>query len=634
MRTRIAAKSAAALVLFAGLLLLASAWADTIHFEDGRKLEGTIIKETPDTVTIKTKYGTQIVDKMEILNIEKGQSERQEYETRKEEIEDEDNAEARYQLGLWCKKNGLEKEADEEFEKAIQLDSEHKGARSELGYQKHEGQWLTEDEVKENQGFRKWQGQWVSAEDYDKRVKDKLQRQKEKESKEAAKMAEEVRKATEAAAKEYEGVPWDNRHRIATKHFSIECNSTKKIADKYAWLMERLYEKYSKVFAAFQPADRKCNIFIHRSHQEFMQIRRKPAGVGGFYMPGQYQLVGFHGAFGATSNTATVLAHEGTHLFQDLIGMFGRPVRSPIWLIEGLAVLMEAAEVNWKSGKISIKGVSRDRLVQLQAELSGKRGTAMTLQQVMSTAQRAFTGRHYAYAGMFTYWMLQGSKNKKLALLYNDYVKIGTGPQGGGRGGKQIQPNDFQNLLDKHMKCSLSDLEEKWKKWVLKQKPDRLVYKRGRKYSCKQLGFSVEGPSGWKGTCDDVLPGEMVVFTNDKLDARISVRASGNFMNYTLESLVSAIKKSLSDSASKGTLTDYKMVSERFDTLKGHKAYDYVILAKSPKSTITKELMKRRTIYFVTPDNLYSVNLMAPPGKYDECLEACLSILESFEIEL
>ena len=57
-------------------------------------------------------------------------------------------------------------------------------------------------------------------------------------------------------------------------------------------------------------------------------------------------------------------------------------------------------------------------------------------------------------------------------------------------------------------------------------------------------------------------------------------------------------------------------------------------LFKSPKSTITKELMKRKYVYFVTPDNLYSVRIMAPPDKYDECLEDFEGTLEGFEIDL
>lgn len=609
--------------------------ADTIHLANGGKVEGEIIKRTDEKVTIRTKYGLQTIDVLDIDRIEEGSSERQEYEQKKADL-DESDAEGNYKLGIWCKEKGLEKEAEAQFEKTIELNPDHEGARKELGYQKHGDEWLTEDEVMEKKGNRKWQGQWVSAEEYDRLLKEKISREKEKEEKEASKLAEEVKKATEAAAKEYEGVPWESRHKKETKHFTIECNSTDKIFEKYCWLMEKLYEKYAKVFAAFRPDNRKCKIYIHRSHQEFMQMRRRPAGVGGYYMPGRYELVAFHGSFGATSDTCTVLAHEGTHLFQDLIGMFGQPVRSPIWLIEGLAVLMEAADINWSSGKIGINGVSRDRLMALQASLEGKGGAAaMTLDQIMNTQQRQFGGLHYAYAGMFTYWMIQGSKNKKYALVYNDYVKIATGPQGGGRGGRQIRREDFQGLLDKQLKCSVSDLEDKWKKWVLKQKLEKLVSKRGNKYVCKKLGFTVEKPSGsWKGETEEVEPGETVVFTNKSLSARIAVRAGGNFMNYTLESLVTAIKKSLQDAVTKGTYTDYKFVSEKFDNIKGHKVYDYVVIAKNPKSTLTTELMKHRTVYFVTPDNLYSVRLMAPPDKYDECLEALISTLEGFEIDL
>lgn len=632
MRSRVFRKTIVAASLTCALLVLQGfALADTIHLTSGRKIEGDIISQDYDKVVIKTKYGVQTIDRMEIEKIDETKSPKELYEEKREKL-GEGDAEGHYKLGLWCRENGLDAQAEAEFEEAVEIDPGHESARKELGYEKHGNEWLTRDEIMEKKGFKKWKGEWVSAEEYNSRLKDRMEKEKEKEEKEAAKMAEEVKKATEAAEKEYEGVPWERRHKLNTKHFMIECNSVKKIADKYAWLMERLYDKYSKVFAAFKPDSRKCNIFIHRNHQEFMQLRRRPAGVGGYYVPGQYQLVAFHGSFGATSNTATVLAHEGTHLFQDLIGMFGRPVRSPIWLIEGMAVLMEAAEVNYRTGKIRIRGVSRDRLVALQAELSGKRGSPMTLQTVLNTPQRGFSGRHYAYAGMLTYYFLQGA-SKKHGLLYNDYVKIATGWEK--TRPRQIGQGDFEGLLDKYLKCTLSDIEEKWKKWVLKEKPDKLVSKKGSTYVCKKLGFEVSRPSTkWKGEIEDVQPGEVVVFTNEDLDARIAIGAGGNFMNYNLETLVTAIKKSLTDASSKGDITDYKLVSEKFDDVKGHRVYDYVILSRSPKSTLTKELMKRRTVYFVTPDNLYSVRLMAPPDKYDQCLEDFLGALESFEIIL
>jgi hypothetical protein len=630
-------KTVAAVLVAAAVLTSAGlAFADTVYLANGGKLEGQIIRQDTEKVVIKTKYGTQTIDRMDIDRIDRSKSPRDEYQEKKAKIKDRD-AEGHYQLGLWCKESGLVKKAKAEFEEAVKINPDHEGARKALGYQKHEGEWLTEEQASEKKGFKKWQGTLVSSGEFDRLLKEKIKRDKEKEEKEAAKLAEEVRKATEAAAKEYKGVPWKDRHIFKSKegHFNIECNSTRKIADKYAWLMDRLYEKYQKVFKAFKPDKREITIYIHRNHQEFMQMRRKPAGVGGFYIPGRHVLYAFHGMFGGTGNTTTVLAHEGTHLFQDLIRMFGRPVRSPIWLTEGMAVLMEAAEVNWRTGKIRIRGVSRDRLVALQASLKRKGGAKpMTLRQLLDTQQRRFTGLHYAYAGMLTYWLLQEATPKH-AMLYNDYVKITTGWPETRTRARRIQKGDFENLLQKYLKCDLSKLEEKWKKWALKQKPEKLVQKKGNKYICKKLGFSVTRPSSkWKGDIDNVERGELVVFRNKELGARIAVRAGGNFMNHTLESYVTALKKSYSDAVSKGNITDYKVVLEKFDTVKGHKVYNFVILAKRPKSAVTKELMKYRYAYFILPDNIYSVRMMAPPDKYDQCLEGFLSTLEGFEIDL
>lgn len=614
------------------LALPGEACADTVYLKSGKKLRGNIVKQDADKVMIETRYGTQTIEWADIDRIEQGKSEREEYEERKAKIGEKD-AQAHYQLGLWCKENRLSTQARAEFEAAIEIDPGHDGARKELGYEKHKGQWLTHDEVMEKKGFKKWQGQWVSAQEYDRLLKKKIQQ--EKGQKEATKEAEEVRKALEAARKEYEGVPWEQRHKIERKkknkyHFVLECNSTREMAQKYAKLMEWLYEKYMKIFKVFKPEYRKVNIFIYRNHKEFMQMTRRPGGVRGFYDAGKYRLATFHGTFGSTSNTCTVLAHEGTHLFQDLIGMFGQPIRCPVWLAEGMAVLLEAAEVNWRTGKIRIKGVSRERLVRLQRELSGSR--ALTLKHVLDRPKDKFSARYYAYAGMFTYWLLMVKKGK-YALLYNDYVKIATGWRPTGQRSRMIRKGDFENLVQKYFNRSLSDLEKDWKKWVLKQKPEKLVRKKGNRYVSEKLNFTVSRPSTrWKAATEK--QGMLVFFDSRRLGARITVSARGNFWNHTLASLVNLVKKSHSDAVSNGRLTDYKLISEKFDNTGGHKAYDLVWLARDPRSPFSKELMKRRYVYLVTPDNYYWITLTAPPDRYHECLEDFEKVLESFEIHM
>lgn len=65
------------------------------------------------------------------------------YERRAKEVDPKD-AEAHYQLGLWCLKNGLAPfaPARREFEKVLALNPDHAGARKALDWKKEGGAWV------------------------------------------------------------------------------------------------------------------------------------------------------------------------------------------------------------------------------------------------------------------------------------------------------------------------------------------------------------------------------------------------------------------------------------------------------------------------------------------------------------
>jgi predicted esterase len=122
---------------------------DVIHTTDGRKITGKIVREDPDSVTIKARYGGEItIDKMDIERIERGKLPEEIYEDKDKALKDND-AEGHYKLGLWCRKNSLSAQAKKEFEKAITADSGHEGARKALGYLKKEGKWVLPSGEKE-----------------------------------------------------------------------------------------------------------------------------------------------------------------------------------------------------------------------------------------------------------------------------------------------------------------------------------------------------------------------------------------------------------------------------------------------------------------------------------------------------
>jgi hypothetical protein len=72
------------------------------------------------------------------------------------------DADGHYKLGLWAKSNGLPAEALVLFQHAIVADADHEHARREMGYQKVDGIWRTEREVKIARGLIEFEGDWMT----------------------------------------------------------------------------------------------------------------------------------------------------------------------------------------------------------------------------------------------------------------------------------------------------------------------------------------------------------------------------------------------------------------------------------------------------------------------------------------
>ncbi|MCX7703567.1 MAG: hypothetical protein N2234_05650 [Planctomycetota bacterium] len=621
------------LLIFFAIVIPFLIFGDTVVMKDGRVLKGTIVEEGGGTVKLRTSGGDITLMRDEIERIEKDMSLKEEYEKRRKELGEKD-AEGHYQLAQWCKKNGLREEAEKELEKVIAIDPEHEGARREAGYTKIDGKWVKEEEYMREQGYVKKDGTWVKKEEAEDAKKREEEARKRREEAEKKKIEEKVSAAEEAKQKEYEGVPWDSRHRISSEHFNLECNCPRKVAEYYSWLLEALYDKYTEILGQFRPMNRKCDIYIFRNYEEFLQMTRRPQGVGGFYIPGQFKLYAYHGVFGMTGDTSAVLAHECTHLFQDLIGLFGGGgmggmggISAPIWLIEGLAVVMEAADINKKTGKIKIQGVSRDRLMALQESV--RTNKKIPLRQLIGTPHAQYGALHYAYGGMFTYWLLTeaGMKGQQVYVDYINYVKGGVGR------GRQVRPvEDLEELTKKHLGKSIEEVEEVWLKWVMKQKLEPLGKMKGTVFVSEELEFQIAPPKGWSvAPVSKMEAAEAVVFLKDTLKARISVIGVGNMMNHDLDKYLVEHKKAVDEAIKNGDITDYKLISEGRIKLCGLDAYEKIYDCASPKSNICTELRRRARVYLVTTEYVYIIGVMAPEEKFEEAYKSFKEALETFK---
>ncbi len=568
------------------LFLPGAALADTIFKTDGTQLKGKITKENEDYVWIETRFGVMKVDRLDVDYIERGGNE----EAEKPKVEEE-------------KPVKPEKPVEKETIKPVKPEEPEKPDKAKKPEEPEDKPALFDDKLMSETNLKKLQ------------------------------------KICQDRMKAYEGVSWDQAYNLTVEGggrtiFNIKCNSTKKVAEHYKWLLSKLYSKYCKVFAAFRPSAIPCNIEIYRNYTEFRQVKGVQPGVGGFYQPGRHVLCAFHGTMGSL-DTKGVLAHEGCHLFQDLIGLFGRGRGGggcPIWVLEGMAVLMEAAKVE-RDGEIHIKGVSPDRLQNLQNKI--KSGTAIPLATVMSTPQPQFRADHYAHAGMFTFWLIKGSKKKSTVALYNDYLKIAAG--GVTSSGATLRPGrinsgDFERLCQARG-TTLDKLEEQWKKWVMKQKIERPGRVEGNNFVCDEYGLIVSRPdSKWKFETKETH-GALCMMTHKDIKGWILVSLGGTFGTPKLDEYLA-----MGDTMRKNYISRfdrYKQISretKKFfkDSLDG---YESVSEYADKESPLTKEFMRRRGISVSMVDTLYHISCMAPPEGFDEYQKYFDKVVASFRLD-
>ena len=548
-----------ALGVLIGLLLAAAPalYGDVVHKVDGSCLKGEIEKEDEDSIWVKTSCGTIRVDKCDI-----------------DRIEPED---AGGEPGTQKQPAAAKPAAPEEVEKAGKPDAPRgsaapgKPAGSARPAKASSGKDLLGDD---NLG--------------------------------------KLKKICEERAAAHEGVPWEKAHVISTAHFDLKCNCTIKAARYYAWVLEKLYDKYSRVFAGFDPGGGRCAVRIYRSHDEFCKLENKPANNAGYYSPSQQLLAASHGG------AVMTIAHEGCHFFQYMI--FGGAMMSmPIWLIEGMAVVMECARVDRKNGKILLEGCGY-RLPSLQKMI--RQGSNIPLSQVMGTPQAQFSGKHYAHAGVFTYWLIEGSGKSKFARLYHDFLRLASG--GAGR------PSHFEELCKK-FGTTLSAVEEEWKKWVLEERmktPGKVV---GGRFVCEEHGFEVSAPGPeWKLSTENMPAGEFCVMTHESVNGYISIRTGGTGVPRLPEFIAAFDQARKTDE-----LQSFRRISLEYrkymkDALDG---YDMVEEYADPNNPVTTALQRRRSVGIFMIDLRYIVSCSADPDKFDALQPYFNKTVESLRID-
>ncbi|TET37520.1 MAG: HEAT repeat domain-containing protein [Planctomycetota bacterium] len=158
------------LALSCALAFPASAEADIVILKNGGRIEGTVI-DRGDSVEVVIRPGVSTtIPRKDIEKIIIQTSPAQMYRDRARQLA-ADDALGHYHLGLWCKDQGLTREAEKEFKKVIKIHPGHEGARKELGHEKVDGKWLTKEEIMLKKGFVKYKNRWLPKEEAEKKRK-------------------------------------------------------------------------------------------------------------------------------------------------------------------------------------------------------------------------------------------------------------------------------------------------------------------------------------------------------------------------------------------------------------------------------------------------------------------------------
>jgi hypothetical protein len=150
--------------------------ADLILLKNGGKIEGKVTTIKDDLIMITLPNGSMTLPRGEVKQIIRGVTNVELYQQLKVAI-DPNDAEGYYQLGLWCWEHKLPQYHKESLTAAITINPDHEKARKALGYERHEGRWITNDELMALKGYILHQGKWVTQSQYQQIFVEEFQKQ-------------------------------------------------------------------------------------------------------------------------------------------------------------------------------------------------------------------------------------------------------------------------------------------------------------------------------------------------------------------------------------------------------------------------------------------------------------------------
>jgi hypothetical protein len=656
--------SIAAVALAAPIVLLAQAHARAdfvnktvrIVLKDASKkpIVGKVVYEDEEAYTVKLSYGQTTVQKGDVDKIEDIGPLVSEYEKQFKEAKTGDDY---YKLGQWVLEKGLEKKLYYDcLREAVKKDPNHEAAHKDLG----------DEKVSDGRGGIKWV------------------------NKKTKKEVEKTEGSINKARNELGDRNWDDLKVIVrapekNTQYEILSNCPKDVADQYAKFMvdlrgsltDLIQKTVGQPIQWHLPQCTVCNgtgkdgtktcahcgggakepskIYILNSQKLFMELTGKPEGVGGFYVPFNYPpadcerpIVCFHGTFGLSGNTYSVLGHEGTHQMEHLMwkGDFGT---RPPWMIEGLAVYFGDG-LNLTAldkGKFELE-IPRDRLSGLKRFIKtghNARVKDFTLCQYIAYQQNPIL---YNHAWSLIYYMLHSGqelefkgKKYKLKDAFAKFFMKNT------EEGYPILASFLGAENEADMDEVLSKLETGWKDWIVKL-PIKSVYTtkdvgKDHKFLADELCFELstskvkkKGAPEWAPVPDEDLGwGEAVRLSCEGGSARISVTVEQNSKVLDIVQNENAVVEQTTRGF-RNRLAEFNVIKRTQVTQNFQPGVELEVKGKDLEHPFLPkprpEPQHLRVLVMATPKRIYNVVASIDDSKYDALKDAVDEVLKTFKL--
>jgi len=141
------------------------ACADLVTLRGGGEIRGELLgdgkaKTGGGVISIRSMSGaTVVVIPDEVKGVARRRMIVEEYETRRRAIPD--TLEAHWELAEWCRQKSLAKEREAHLRRVVEFDEGHVAAHRALGHIRHQGKWMTQDQVMTSRGYVKYKGRYV-----------------------------------------------------------------------------------------------------------------------------------------------------------------------------------------------------------------------------------------------------------------------------------------------------------------------------------------------------------------------------------------------------------------------------------------------------------------------------------------